>query len=410
MLDTVQFATNATVQRLDQPRDNHATDEEPEMNTTSYDVIVAGVGAHGSAALWHLARRGVRVLGLEQFELGHGLGSSHGETRVFRFAYNEGAFYVPMMRAAFAHWQDLDRRCADTLVHITGTLEMAPVGEGTVERCVAACQAYDLSYEVLGAAEIKARYPAFDLPPGYHGIWQPEGGFILCERGMAALQAEAIAAGAEIKAGEGMIDWTPRAGGGVEVRTAKATYTAGQLVLTCGGWAGLHAPVLAPHLKTVRQGVAWFEPVDPEPLRLGRLPVFMVASDVGDFYGFPIHSDRGFKIGGPHFAREAIDVHDTARTPSPRQLALIQTFLPQYMPIAAGRLLETQGCVYTVTPDEHFVLDRLPACDQVVVVSACSGHGFKFAPVIGEIAADLATGRTPRFDMTPFRIDRFTGC
>lgn len=375
---------------------------------TAYDVIVAGAGAHGSAALWQLAARGQRVLGLDRFGPGHRMGSSHGISRVFRFAYNEGSFYVPLMQRAAELWQTLERQAGETLMHVTGTLEMAPVGHGSVESCLRSCHAHDLAHEMLERPAIQARYPVFELPPGYHGIWQPDGGFLLCERAIAAMQARALGTGTEIHHAEPLIDWEPTVDGGVRVRTERATYTAGRLILTVGGWMADHAPTLAPYLTTVRQSISWYEPIDAAPLRLGRFPVFMIASDIGEFYGFPIHDDRGFKIGGPHYGREPIDVHSTDREPSARQIELAQTFLPRFIPKAAGPMREIRGCVFTVTPDEHFVIDHLPGTPQVIAVSACSGHGFKFAAAIGEIVADLATGDACRFDLTPFRIGRFS--
>jgi sarcosine oxidase len=166
-------------------------------------------------------------------------------------------------------------------------------------------------------------------------------------------------------------------------------------------------PALAPHLTTVKQAIGWFSVKNPAPFRMGAFPVFILTVDEGNFYGFPLFEHPGFKLGGPHFAREPIDPDQPDRTPSERQVKAIRDCLARYLPEAAGAPLSVKGCIYTVTPDEHFVIDRVPGAEQVVFASCCSGHGYKFASTIGEILADLATEGSTRFDISPFALSRF---
>ena len=373
----------------------------------AYDTIIAGVGGMGSAALFHLAKQRQRVLGIEQFELGHELGSSHGETRVIRLAYFEGSNYVPIVQRAHQLWRDLSAETGVQLIHRTGSLEMSEAGHDLVDKSQASCLDHGLPHEMLDATEVMRRYPVFRLSPGTRAIFQPDGGYVLSEAAIRVHAERAIQHGATLKTGERLVDFRPTADGGVEVRTDRGVYTAGQLVLTAGPWMSQLAPEIAEQLATFKQAIAWFQPRRPELFRPGALPVFIHFSDGGEFYGLPMHSAQGFKVGGPHFAREPIDPYDPQRVPSARQIEALQGFLERHMPDAAGQPIRATGCIYTKTPDEHFIIDRLPGLPQVLVVSPCSGHGYKFTPVIGEIVAQLIIdGRTPH-DIEPFALARF---
>jgi sarcosine oxidase len=204
-----------------------------------------------------------------------------------------------------------------------------------------------------------------------------------------------------------MLDWAPTADGGVTVRTARGTYSAGRLVITSGGWITDAVPTLAKTVTTVRQAIGWFTTRKPELYREGVFPVFILTVEEGNFYGFPLYEHPGFKLGGPHFGREPMDPRDDDRTPSPRQVAMIRECLARYLPDAAGEPLTLKGCVYSVTPDDDFIIDSVPGVQQAVFASCCSGHGFKFASAIGEILADLSTSVQPAFDLKPFSLDRF---
>ncbi|MCX7341222.1 MAG: N-methyl-L-tryptophan oxidase [Hyphomicrobiales bacterium] len=373
-----------------------------------YDVIVAGVGGMGSAACWELAKRGQRVLGLERFDIGHAMGSSHGMTRIIRLAYFEGSHYVPIVRRAHELWQETGRRADTQLLYVTGSVDLAPEGAGFVESSLQSCLDHGLTHQLLNHAQIKARFPAFNLPKGHVGLWQPDGGFVASERAIYAHVGLAQAAGATIRANEPVLDWSTTAHGGVKVTTARGTYTAGRLVLTSGAWMDTLNPALAPHIKTVRQAIGWYTVRNPEPFRIGNVPVFILTVDEGNFYGFPLWEHPGFKLGGPHFGREPIDPSQPDRTPTERQAKFLRDAIETYFPDASPEPLALKGCIYTVTPDEHFVIDTIPGAEQVVFASCCSGHGYKFASAIGEILADLSVTGACRFDLSAFSLSRFT--
>lgn len=375
--------------------------------SNSYDVIVAGVGGMGSAACWHLARRGQRVLGLERFDLGHGMGSSHGLTRIIRLAYFEGAQYVPLLKRAHQLWKETGDLAGMQLLFVTGSIDLAPDGAGFVESSLASCIEHHLTHEVLDAREIEKRFPAFKLPLQHKGLWQPDGGFVASERAIYAHAGLAIAHGADIRANEPIRSWRPTSDSGVEVKTDRGTYSAGKLILSAGAWNPELSKELLPHVQVVKQTIGWFATTKPALFAPDKFPVFILTVDEGNFYGFPLWEHPGFKLGGPHFAREPFDPDTPERIVNQKQVEAIQDCLKRYIPDAAGVPLTTRACMYTVTPDEHFVIDRLPGAEQVVLLSCCSGHGFKFASVIGEIAADLAIKGESAFNLAPFSLKRF---
>lgn len=379
------------------------------MGGAHYDVIVAGVGAMGSAACHHLAKRGQRVLGLERHDLGHVQGSSHGMTRIIRLAYFEGPQYVPLLLRAHELWRETGAEAGMELLYVTGSADLAPEGQGFVESSRQSCLEWGLKHEMLTHSEIARRFPAFHLPRGHIGLWQPDGGFVASERAIYAHVGLAQANGADIRVNEPALSWKTTAHGGVEVTTHRGTYTAGALVLTAGAWMSQLNPALAPYLNPVKTTIGWFSVSKPAHFRIGAMPVFILTVDEGSFYGFPLWEHPGFKLGGPHFEREPIDPSDPDRTPSQAQVEAIRDCLAKYIPEANGAPLSVKGCVYTVTPDEHFVIDRVPGAEQVVYASCCSGHGYKFASVIGEVMADLAISGRSRFDLSAFSLSRLAG-
>ncbi len=372
-----------------------------------YDVIVAGVGGMGAATCHHLAKRGQKVLGLERFELGHGMGSSHGMTRIIRLAYFEGSQYVPIVRRAHQLWTETGAQAGVELLHVTGSIDLAPEGSGEVESSHKSCLDHGLTHELLDHGEIAARFPQFHLPKGHVGLWQPDGGFVASERAIYTHVGLAQDNGAEIRTNEQVLAWEPTAGGGVKVRTNRTTYEAGSLVLTSGAWMDTLNPALAPHLKTVKQAIGWFTVKNRTSFLPDKFPVFILTVDEGNFYGFPLWEHPGFKLGGPHLGRTPIDPENPDRTPAPHQVGLIRDCLAKYIPDAAGDPLSLKGCIYTVTPDDHFVIDRMPGAPQVVFASCCSGHGYKFASAIGEIMADMAMDKVPPYDLSMFSLSRF---
>ena len=372
-----------------------------------YDAIVIGLGGMGSAAAYHLARRGQRVLGLEQFAPLHDRGSSHGLTRIIRLAYHEDPAYVPLLRRAYELWHDLETEAGRPLLITTGSLEGGPEDGHTFRGALEAAELHDIPHEVLDADELRRRHPAFaGFDDGTHVVWQPDGGFLLSEPTMTAHQAGARAAGAELRFEEPVLGWEV-AGDGVQVRTASGDHRADRLVVAGGAWMRELVPALAALATPERQVLGWFTPRVPELFGVDRFPVFLLDVDEGSFYGFPIHEGHGLKVGWYHHFREPIDPGRDGRETRADDEAALRAFVERRLPDGAGPTEMLKACIFTNTPDEHFVIDRLPDAPQVTIVSACSGHGYKFCSVVGEIAADLSIDGSTRHDIGLFRLDRF---
>lgn len=374
----------------------------------SYDAIVLGLGAMGSAALFHLARRNLKVLGLERFQIPNQMGSSHGITRIIRMAYYEHPSYVPLLIRAYELWRELERLGGEKLLHITGSIDAGPPGAGIFEGAKLAAELHGLPHEILDAKELGRRFPAYRLPSATMALYQPEGGFLLPERCIAAHVAGARARGADAHAGERVLGWEP-VGGGVRVTAEAGVYEAGRLVIAAGAWIAGFVPSLEKLAVPERQVLAWFQPRTPRLFDPQNFPVFNLTVEEGRYYGFPEFGVPGFKVGRYHHRHQTVDPDRLDRDCHAEDEAVLRNFAERYFPEGAGPVLSMTTCMFTNTPDEHFILDVHPQWPQVVVCSPCSGHGFKFSAVVGEIAADLAeTGRTPH-DIAMHRLARFAG-
>ena len=372
----------------------------------TYDVIVAGVGAMGSAACWRLAQRGLRVLGLERFAIPHRMGSSHGVNRIIRLAYFEHPDYVPLLLRAYELWRDTERAASEHLLFITRALDVGRPQGRLFAGALASCRTHNLAHEVFDANETMRRFPAYRIPNDFMTLLEPQGGFVACEAAIVAQTKLARHAGADIHECEAMIEWTPTATG-VRVRTTSGTYDAGRLVLSSGAWIGDHVAALRGKAVAERQVLGWFEPKAPALFAPENFPVSILETEEGRHpYQFPAWGVPGFKIGLYNHLHERGQADALTREADAKDEALLRNLVERYFPQAAGRTLDLQTCVFTNTRDEHFVVDVLPDTPQVVVASPCSGHGFKFASVIGEILADLATDRRPAFDLKLFSLSR----
>lgn len=373
---------------------------------THYDVIVAGIGGMGSAALHQLAARGLRVLGLERFDIGHAMGSSHGINRIIRMAYFEHPNYVPLLRRAYELWRATETAHGEQLLFITGSIDGGPAGSRVVDGSLDSCREHGLAHEVLDAKAMAARFPGYRLPEGHLGVYQPDGGFVASERAIAAHVMLALANGAEVRAREAVTGF--EAGNGrVRVTTQAGSYEAGRLIVSTGGWIESHVPALKGKAVPERQVLGWFAPKVPAHFAFGRFPVSNVLTDIGHFYQFPQWGAPGFKIGLYHHFREEGAADALDRSPRAEDEEALRAGIRLMFPDADGPALRLAACLFTNTPDEHFVLDTLPGAPEVIVASPCSGHGFKFASVIGEILADLATRGQSRFDLEMFSLARF---
>jgi sarcosine oxidase len=375
-----------------------------------FDVVVCGLGAMGSAALHHLARRGKRVLGLERYTPGHDRGSSHGSTRIIRLGYFEHPSYVPLLRRAYTLWRELETAVGRRLLHVTGIAEIGPPAGPLVQGTLASARLHDLRHEVLPAPELMRRFPAFRVPQDYVAVLQPDGGFLEAEPSIAAHLALASAAGARIRSGETVRAIEPRAGR-VRVITDRGTVEAGAVIVAAGAWTKSLLPEFGGTLRVTREVMGWFAMPDRDPSSAGQLPVFIIESRHGMHYGIPSPPGASglteIKVAKHHHRNETVDPDAYNRTVSAEDEALIRAAIADHLPVANGELTAAKTCLYTMTPDGDFLIDHLPGAPNVIVASPCSGHGFKFAPVIGEVLADLATTGTTAHDIGRFSLRRF---
>lgn len=364
----------------------------------SPDVVVVGLGIMGTATAMTLARRGQRVVGIERFRIGHDHGSSHGDTRIIRLGYFEHPSYVPLLRSAYRLWREIERETGTQLMRVTGIAEIGPPDSEIIRGTLRASREHDLPHTVLDAQSAMQRLPAFQLPRDYVAVLQPDGGYLFAERALSAFAQRAKDSGADLRTGEAVIDIVPRADG-VTIKTDRGSIDAGSVVVTPGAW--FHAlldrflPGFREPLKVQRQVLAWFEATDPGLFTPARFPVFILASEFGNHYGIPPHDIapyRGLlKIAKHDFDGPRINPDGYDRTVGAEDEEAIRIVLRKHVPAANGRLAATKTCLYTTTADKDFLIDRVPGCPQIIFASPCSGHGFKFAPVIGEILADLVT-------------------
>ncbi len=362
----------------------------------------------GSAALWQLARRGQKVLGIERFDLGHAMGSSHGFNRIIRLAYFEHPKYVPLLRRSYELWRETEQLAGEQLLFITGSLDAGPADGRIVRGSLAACFEHGLEHEFLSGAETAQRFPGYALPPDYAAVYQPDGGFVASERAVLAHAALAMAAGAEIH-GREKVDGIEPSGGRVIVVTDRARYEAGRVIVSTGPWISDLLPGLRGKAVPERQVLGWFQPKQPELFAMSCFPVSNLESDLGHLYQFPIWGLPGFKIGRYHHLRQEGHADALSREPTRADEELLREAVRRYFPAADGPTLRLAACLFTNTPDEHFVIDTLPEHPEIIVASPCSGHGFKFASVIGEILADLAVGGRTDHDLSLFSYGRLTG-
>ncbi len=371
-----------------------------------FDAIVVGVGGMGSAACWQLARRGMRVLGLERFDIPHAMGSSHGVTRIIRLPYYEDPAYVPLLRRAYALWRELEAARGQRILVTTGSLDGGVEDGAVFQGALRSARQHGLAHEVLDGAAVAARFPAYALPAAHRLVFQPEGGFVLSEQAIVAHVEAAQALGAEIHARERVLRWEA-VGDGVAVVTDRGRYAARRLVLTAGAWMGEVAPLLAGLAVPERQVLAWLQPRDPALFAPERFPVCNLELPEGRYYGLPVHGVPGFKLGRYHHLGEAVAPDGDWREVGPRDEAVLREFAARYFPAGAGPVMALRACLFTNTPDEHFLLDLHPEHPQVVLASPCSGHGYKFCSVIGEILADLAADGGTRHEIGFLGLSRF---
>ncbi len=370
-----------------------------------YDVIVVGVGGMGSAATFHLAKRGLKVLALEQFNIPHNLGSSHGITRIIRLCYYEDPSYVPILQRSFELWRELQVHVDQRLLYETGSIDAGAEGTLTFEGSLSSCKLHGLKHEVLNSQELKKRFPAYELPNDIRAVYQQDGGFLLPEKCIVAHVMAAQAFGADIRARESVKSWTPTSQG-VRVESTQGTYEAEQIVFTAGAWIGQLLPKMGSFTRVERQVLGWFQPLEQKIFKPDLFPVFNMQVSEGRYYGLPEFEVPGFKLGRYHHLDQQINPQDLNPSCSEGDESILRTFVAKYFPKANGPTMALAPCMFTNTFDEHFIIDEDPEHSQVLIVSPCSGHGFKFCSVVGEITADLVQKRRTDLDISLFRLKK----
>ena len=367
------------------------------------DVIVVGLGAMGSAALYHLAQRGVRVAGFDRFTPPHALGSTHGLSRIIRESYYEHPHYVPLVQRAYELWADLERRAAHRLFHQTGGLMVGERDGVLVTGALRSAREHGLDHEELSAAEIRKRFPGFVIPNEMNAFYEPRAGILDPEACVAAHLRLAVAAGAELFVNEPVQDWS-NSDGRVRVVTSRGEYDAGRMALCAGAWTPALLDDESISLRVERQVMHWFTPHDAELFTPARCPIAMIEYAADRIFYFVPDDGDGVKAA-IHHEGETVDPDTVRREVEDEEVDRVTRLLKIYLPEAAGERRRSATCLYTNTPDGHFLITPHARYEEVLIVSACSGHGFKFASAIGEAVADLLMG-TSRPDLLPFGRER----
>lgn len=384
-----------------------------------FDIIICGLGAMGSAAAYCLASSGLRVLGLDRFHPPHNRGSSHGRTRIIREAYFEHPAYVPLVQRAYELWNELEAKSGRKLLLPTGGLMIGPQDGVLFAGAKRSAEEHHLQHRLLSSEDLRREFPVFRVSNNEVAVWEPRAGILFPELCIQTHLELAAKAGAVLRFGGEVVSWKPE-GNGVSVTTATGNYTADHLLISAGAWLNSVAPELHLPLSIERQVLFWFEPAVSSSFSSSfsssssssnlftpdRFPIFIWENEPHKFmYGFPDLGD-GVKVA-VHHQGEVSAPDRLNRDVSSEETDRALRLLKRHLPAAAGKLKSAAVCMYTNTPDEHFILDFHPAHRQVLIASPCSGHGFKFAAVIGEIVSDMLTGKKPGFDLSLFRIDRF---
>lgn len=374
------------------------------------DVIIVGLGAMGSAAAARLAESGHRVLAFDTYTPPHTHGSSHGLSRIFREAYWEDPRYVELLPRARELWKEMGRDAGRQLLHITGALMIAPRGGSLVTRSAGSAQRFGVSHEILSASELKRRWPQFEVNDGVEALLEHNAGYLVPEECVELQINRAARAGAELRFDEKVLEWSASPDG-VSVRTSRGVLSAEHLVVTTGPWAPQILENAGLPLRVTRQVVYWIEPREHLDLfREGRMPIYLIESEDGQpmFYGFPLIGsvEQGVKIA-IHGSHDDCSPETVSRSLRIGDEQSIRARLAGTLPSLAGRLVRSETCLYTMTPDENFVIGPHPQFPSVTLAVGFSGHGFKFAPVVGEIVGELVETGGSRFDIDMFSPSRF---
>ena len=374
------------------------------MNS-SFDVAIIGAGTMGSAAAFFLAQAGLRVLVLEQFRIAHEFGSHSGATRIIRHAYHESPDYVPLVLRSDHLWQELEQRSNAPLLIRTGGIDLGPKEGKVVANAELACRTHSLPFEHMEANEIMQRWPQFRIPANWHACFDPNMGFLLVDNCIHAYADAARKTGAEIHEEETVLSYHTKTS--ISITTTKTTYSVQKVVVSAGAWNTQLLRDLALPLVVKRRTLSWLKTENDEFFRPGNFPIFLADTPAGLLYGFPVYGKPGLKMANHHERGPETDPDTVDRIFHPEDALDAQEFASKFLVGVHSTVIDAKICLYTMTPDEHFVIDLHPRNPNIVVAAGFSGHGFKFAPVVGEILRDLAINQHTDHPISKFRINRF---
>jgi sarcosine oxidase len=358
----------------------------------------------GAAASYNLAKRGLRVLNIERYGVNNRFGSSHGKTRIIRLAYYEDPRYVPLLRRAYDSWHEVEAKSGKKLLQITGGLMIGRSDGELVRGVLRSAKEHRLAHQVLSASEVERRFEAFTVGVGMEAVYEEGAGVLFAEDCVRAFVGLASEAGCDFRFSETVTSWKSGAEG-IEVETSAGTQIASKVVMCAGAWnADLVGGVLP--LRVERQVPLWFSSGGKEIFAPPRMPIFIMEEEKGVFYygtpevghGVKVARTHGGEVSGPDAVRREVTEEDVAP---------VRAFISRRLRKLSTDPIASTTCIYSNTPDLNFAIGRLPAEGRITVLSACSGHGFKFASVLGEVASDLVTDEKPRYDLSFLGLDRF---
>ncbi|MEK4563651.1 N-methyl-L-tryptophan oxidase [Alkalihalobacillus sp. FSL R5-0424] len=373
----------------------------------SYDVIIIGGGSMGIAAAYYVAKSGCKVAVLDRDTIPNETGSHHGQTRMMRFGYSEGESYVPLVKHAYELWRELEQQSNRSLYVQTGALLMGEEGSDFLNEVLHSSTTHSLPHEVLTASDIHDRWPEITLPETFKGVLDTLAGFFLSEECVQAYKELALKLGVDIFEGETVMHVNPVAEG-IDVISEQRTLHAGKVIVTAGAWTHKLLPELKMPIQPIRKTIAWFEPKAENAFDSSSFPCVVFNTSFGLYYAFPDYKGAGFKIGR-HDGGQLVEPEELNRTfgayeedePELRQL------LDVHVPKAAGTLKRGAVCIYDQSPDEDFIIDWHPTDERIILAGGFSGHGFKFASVIGKLLSEMALDQPLTHPIESFKLSRF---
>lgn len=383
-------------------------------SSTSFDVIVIGTGSMGASACYYLAKKGYKVLGLEQFDIPHDQGSHAGQSRIIRKAYFEHQDYVPLLQRAYENWKNLEEETGKQVYYQTGLVYFGQPDNEMLSGVKRSADLYNIQIDTFEKISVKKRFPQFKMPDNFETLFEPEAGFVTPEKAIRLYAEKAINQGAEIHTKEKVLEWK-KEGDGIIVITDKNTYRSSKLIITAGAWSGKMIPAISERIKVTRQFVAWIKPKKWNDFTLNNFPCWLLADDVlpGCYYGFPIlpatmvDGPVGLKLAY-HYPGIKCDPDHVNRQTDVEEMENLKYILNKYLPGTFESVITSKTCLYSNTPDENFIIDKLPGFeDHVTIACGFSGHGFKFASVVGEILADLSTEGITKMPVNFLNVKRF---